>query len=402
MALQLKVDPQEYVEMISAIRNTNALAIIMVDLIDFPNTLWPDLVEILGPRRPVFVVGNKVDLLPQDSTRHLKHIKSCLEQSLVDFGFTRNNIKHTCLISAETNYGVEDLITNLHRFGSMHSDAYLIGCTNVGKSTLFNALLRSDYCRVQARNLIRRATASVWPGTTLRLLKFPILRPTGVRMFERTQRLKNQLRQTLEERRLRKEQVHTGKTPQSTLMGHIGLTFSKDHDEEPDPFRSTKNQTEKFVDDKHKDYKDSRWLYDTPGVIHEAQNLNLLTTDELMDVVPKRVMWPRIFYMRPGYSLFVAGLGRVDNLGGSTRVRLSVYASERLPILIAHTDKADEVYRECLNTKLMSVPRGDAERMEKWPGLTRMDQMISISGYEAEYKSACGKSNDLLLVSVSV
>lgn len=48
---------------------------------------------------------------------------------------------------------------------------YLIGCTNVGKSSLFNALLQSDFCNTEAIDLIQRATVSPWPGTTLNLLK---------------------------------------------------------------------------------------------------------------------------------------------------------------------------------------------------------------------------------------
>lgn len=52
------------------------------------------------------------------------------------------------LISAQTGYGVEELITKLHSIWENKGDVYLIGCTNVGKSTLFNALLRSDYCKV--------------------------------------------------------------------------------------------------------------------------------------------------------------------------------------------------------------------------------------------------------------
>lgn len=55
-------------------------------------------------------------------------------------------------------------------------DVYLVGCTNVGKSTLFNALLQSDYCKVKAVDLIQRATTSPWPGTTLNLLKVMIER----------------------------------------------------------------------------------------------------------------------------------------------------------------------------------------------------------------------------------
>lgn len=210
--------------MISSIQDKLALAILMVDLVDFPCSIWPQIVDILGPNRPVFVVGNKVDLLPQDSKRYLDHVRGCLEQSLIDSGLAANNIKHTCLISAETNYGVEDMITSLHDVWGHKGDVYLVGCTNVGKSTLFNALLRSDYCKAKARNLIRRATASVWPGTTLRMLKFPILRPSFARMVERNRRLTSEQRQFKEQRRLLKEQIYTGKTSETTLMGHIGNT----------------------------------------------------------------------------------------------------------------------------------------------------------------------------------
>lgn len=50
-------------------------------------------------------------------------------------------------------------------------DVYIIGCTNVGKSSLFNVLLQSDFCKSEASDLIQKATVSPWPGTTLNLLK---------------------------------------------------------------------------------------------------------------------------------------------------------------------------------------------------------------------------------------
>jgi len=47
---------------------------------------------------------------------------------------------------------------------SYKGDLHLVGCTNSGKSTLFNSLLMSDLCRNNARGLISRATTSIWPG----------------------------------------------------------------------------------------------------------------------------------------------------------------------------------------------------------------------------------------------
>lgn len=62
----------------------------------------------------------------------------------------------------------------------------------MGKSLLFNTLLQSDYCKVQAMDLIQRATTSPWPGTTLNLLKFPILNPIRWRLQWRAIRLQTE------------------------------------------------------------------------------------------------------------------------------------------------------------------------------------------------------------------
>lgn len=221
-ALKVQVNVEDYVNMISQIKDKIALAILMVDLVDFPCSIWPNIVDIIGEKRPVIVVGNKVDLLPQDSKDYLNHITKRLEDALIETGLSKTNIKHTCLISAKTNYGIEDLITCLHTIWPNKGDVYLLGNANVGKSTLFNALLGSDYCRIRARNLIRRATSSLWPGTTLRMLKFPIARPSNALLYERRKRLMNEQRKQQAVESLRHSQIFTGRTPEKTLMEHIG------------------------------------------------------------------------------------------------------------------------------------------------------------------------------------
>lgn len=67
-------------------------------------------------------------------------------------------------------YMVLEPIFNITYFPSL-GDIYIVGCTNSGKSTLFNALLGSDMCKTSASSLIQRATVSPWPGTTLSMLK---------------------------------------------------------------------------------------------------------------------------------------------------------------------------------------------------------------------------------------
>lgn len=104
-------------------------------------------------------------------------------------------------------------------------DVYMLGCTNVGKSSLFNALIQSDYCKTQAVDLIQRATTSPWPGTTLRLLKFPILNPIGWRLWLRYKRLAAERLDLKEDKEFQKDMYwETRKLKYLSLQG----TFTRD------------------------------------------------------------------------------------------------------------------------------------------------------------------------------
>lgn len=91
------------------------MAILIVDLTDFPCSIWPGIADILGPKAPIVIVGNKTDLLPKDSRYFLKRIKQVLLDNIRLSGFASSDIKHIELISAKTGYGVENLITSLQR-----------------------------------------------------------------------------------------------------------------------------------------------------------------------------------------------------------------------------------------------------------------------------------------------
>ena len=64
-----------------------------------------------GMKRPLFVVGNKVDLLiGHKKGGWLTHISDLLRSA-----FPKNaNILHLALISAKTGFGVEEFINKLH------------------------------------------------------------------------------------------------------------------------------------------------------------------------------------------------------------------------------------------------------------------------------------------------
>ncbi|KAJ8666841.1 hypothetical protein QAD02_008503 [Eretmocerus hayati] len=380
--LDVRVSPEDYPKLIEEIRsNEKALVILLVDLTDFPCSIWPELPSLIGKNRHLFVVGNKIDLLPKDSPHFLDNAKHCLTESLIGSGVTSGNIKHISLISAKTGYGVESLINKLHSIWQYRSDVYLVGCTNAGKSTLFNTLLQSDFCRSQAVDLIQRATTSPWPGTTLSLLKFPILRPTPSRLALRTKRLQDTRRyENVESESRRREFQNTGKIELATLQSRIFHSFKKNHEVSSAMYRAqdgdviTLNKPKKFgLNEFAPEFVKSRWCYDTPGVIQPDQVLHFLTTDELVKTLPDRIISPRTFCIWQDQSMFIAGLGRLDILETSKFIRCTVFASRHLPVTICKTEDADLIYNELLQTDAFVVPINDPDRLKMWPKLESKD-----------------------------
>lgn len=154
--------------------------------------------------------------------------------------------------------------------------------------------------------------------------------------------------------------------------------------------------TEKYFNENHKTFSGSKWFYDTPGVIHNEQIINMLTSEELLYTIPKQTLWPRSFYIESGNTVFISGIGRIDYIGGATKIRAAIFASEKLSIFIVNTDKADELYQQFLGTEVLNVPRGDAKRMETWPKLKRCEERISVANYyNEEDVSVCGMYSTL-------
>ncbi|KFB52198.1 hypothetical protein ZHAS_00020305 [Anopheles sinensis] len=338
IAVNVTVSPEDYIEMISSIKDKKALAVLLVDLLDFPCSIWPGLAEILGPHRPILVAGNKVDLLPQPSRGYLENVRQCLTKSIIDSGFARSNIKHVSLISANTGYGVEELITRIHNTWGTRGDVYLVGCTNVGKSTLFNALLRSDLCKVQAADLY------------------------------------------------------------ATLIGHIGRTFEKEKLESYDHFSVTQRTGGEApiltLNERNERYVNSKWCYDTPGVVQPDQILDLLTTEEILQTVPKEIIRPRTYLLKPGMTIFLAGLGRLDYVSGPDSIRVILYAAMTLPTLICNTTEAAALYTDLIGTDLLGVPYGTENRLASWPTLESAPDIL-VHGTEDKHLTVC----DILLSS---
>ncbi|XP_037685807.1 nitric oxide-associated protein 1 [Choloepus didactylus] len=428
-ALRLQVSREQYLELVSAAlrRPGPALVLYMVDLLDLPDALLPDLPALVGPKQ-VIVLGNKVDLLPQDASGYRRRLRDRLWDDCVRAGLLpspghqgqqdpggdgsrdlaanpnpparhRTVLRDVRLISAKTGYGVEELISALQRSWRYRGDVYLVGATNAGKSTLFNTLLESDYCTAKGAEAIDRATISPWPGTTLNLLKFPICNPTPYRMFERHKRLKKDAA-TAEEDLSEQEQNKLNLLKNhGYVVGRVGRTFlyskeQKDEaafefdadslafDMENEPVLVADKSTKK-VELTPQEVKDAHWFYDTPGITKENCILNLLTEKEVNIVLPTQSIIPRTFVLKPGSVLFLGAIGRIDFLQGNHSAWFTVVASKFLPVHITSLDRADAIYHKHAGHTLLQVPMG-GERMAEFPPLVAEDITLEEGLGESE------------------
>ncbi|XP_073342700.1 nitric oxide-associated protein 1 [Pagrus major] len=395
-ALNLQVSSDQYRAVVQQLRPLRALVLLIVDLLDVPDSIVPDLPALVGTNKHIVVLGNKIDLLPGDAPNYLQRIKRQLSQYCHDAGFG-HQVTDIHLISAKTGYGIEGLISSLQRSWKYKGDVYLVGSANAGKSTLFNTLLESDYCKSKASDLIHKATISPWPGTTLNLLKFPIINPTPYRMFRRQERLNEAERQT--ESELPQDELdslqHLSK--QGYLVGRVGRTFWSRVSSRPDEIEfdpdslafgenedghtMTKARSRSSEEFTYNELKDAHWLFDTPGIMKENDILSLLTEQEVMSVVPSQAVVPRTFVLKPGTTVFVGAVARIDFLQGEKSCWFSVVASSRLPVHITSLEKADSVYEKHAGHVLLGVPAGGSERMRDFPALVPQEFRLEGRGH---------------------
>ncbi|XP_013917924.1 PREDICTED: nitric oxide-associated protein 1 [Thamnophis sirtalis] len=412
-ALKVEMSREAYYNLVSAAlkrpprHGRSHLVLCMVDLLDLPDSILPDLSKLVGTESHIFVLGNKVDLLPADSPKYLKHLqelllKHCEDAGLVDLsqpsGTPNQRIIDVHLISAKTGYGIETLISKLQQSWKLNGDVYLVGAANSGKSSLFNTLLHSDYCKSKASDVIHRATISPFPGTTLNLLKFPIINPTPYRVLRRQERLKEDSAKSEEDLSINEQKQLNILKKQGYLIGRIGRTFkqpekkeknieidfdfealSMSMEEEPSPPRKA-NTTK--IELTYNEVKDCRWFHDTPGIIKDECVLNLLTEKEIKYVLPTIAIVPRTFILKPGTTLFLGALGRIDYLQGNQSSWFSVVASNLLPVHITATEKADAVYQKHAGQPLLKVPMGGEERMNEFPPLVPQEVMLEGIGVD--------------------
>lgn len=157
----IELNEDDFHQMISDIRLKDGIVVHIVDLFDVDGSLLGNLSRLVGDK-DIILVGNKVDLLPKSTNeRKLSHWLRSISNS---FGL---KLKDLCLISSTKGIGLEQLKESIEKHRK-NRDVYVVGTTNVGKSTLINRLIQDT---TGDKSVI---TTSYFPGTTLGFIEIPL------------------------------------------------------------------------------------------------------------------------------------------------------------------------------------------------------------------------------------
>ncbi|CEG27946.1 ribosome biogenesis GTPase YqeH [Bacillus sp. B-jedd] len=151
----------DFLEILNRIGETDALIVKIVDIFDFNGSWIPGMHRFAG-RNKILLVGNKVDLLPK-SVKHQKLINWMKHESR-ELGLQAEDV---FLISAAKGTSIMETAAAIDSY-RQGKDVYVVGCTNVGKSTFINRIIKEV---AGGQDVI---TTSHFPGTTLDIIKIPL------------------------------------------------------------------------------------------------------------------------------------------------------------------------------------------------------------------------------------
>ncbi|TWI56367.1 ribosome biogenesis GTPase YqeH [Halalkalibacter nanhaiisediminis] len=152
----------DFLKILNGLGKTDALIVKVVDIFDFTGSWLPGLHRFVG-KNDVLLVGNKVDLLPKSLKKN--RLINWMKKSAKELGLKPVDVM---LMSAEKGQGVVEIAAEIDRIRH-GKDVYIVGCTNVGKSTFINQIIKAF-----GGDTEQLITTSHFPGTTLDMIDIPL------------------------------------------------------------------------------------------------------------------------------------------------------------------------------------------------------------------------------------
>lgn len=152
---------QDYEVVIDNVLKKDSLIIFVVDIFAFKATFNKAMISKLRDKN-VILVANKYDVFPKST--NVESIVNWLSKQCEKISFKVDAIH---IVSSKKGYYIDDLMNTID-LARRGRDVYFLGCANVGKSSLVNALLKRNTSI--EHDVI---STSIIPGTTLNEISIP-------------------------------------------------------------------------------------------------------------------------------------------------------------------------------------------------------------------------------------
>ena len=157
----VNISDDDFLKLLHSVGESDALVVNVIDIFDFNGSIIPGLPRFISGN-DVLLVGNKQDILPK-SVKTGK-VTQWLTERAHEIGMRPVDV---VLTSAQNKQAIKDLIEKIEQYRKGR-DVYVVGVTNVGKSTLINAIIQEI---TGDKDVI---TTSRFPGTTLDKIEIPL------------------------------------------------------------------------------------------------------------------------------------------------------------------------------------------------------------------------------------
>ena len=162
----MDVSAENFATHIQRLKDKKVLVVQIVDLFDLQNSFIPQLNEWIGTN-PVFLVGNKVDLIPLGAS--MTRLEAYVRRQARLAGLYIVD----CILTSAKGIAIKDFAEKLEILREQR-DVYVVGTANVGKSSFINQFLAEVVRTEPGEKPQKRLTESALPGTTLKPISFRI------------------------------------------------------------------------------------------------------------------------------------------------------------------------------------------------------------------------------------